>query len=184
MVLGLSMLRMVGLSNSDALGLALFSNPVYKYMLIAVVIIIVILIISAVSSKEHMTTVEESKAPIVEPSKQEVKTVKTTGDDTEFAKVELPVNGEMITPEDLLPKTQEVKQFENQFPVGDGDIKGKNFLIASHNFGINTVGSSNKNPNLQLRSDPAIPRVSVGPWNNSSIEPSDLTNRKVFEISG
>lgn len=158
-------------------------SPIFKFALVLVAIVCTLLIINAVSVKENMTTVEESKAPVVDPSKQEVKSVETLGGG-DFAKVDLPTGGEMITPEDLLPKTEEVKQFEDQFPTGRGDIKGKNFLIASHNFGINTVGTSNKNPNLQLRSDPAITRVDVGPWNNSSIEPSDLTNRKVFELSG
>lgn len=86
-----------------------------------------------------------------------------------------------ITPSDLLPVEQEVKNFEKQFPTGEGEAKDKNYLIAGYNIGINTVGSSLKNANQQLRSDPYIPRQSVL-WNDSSIMSSDLTNRKTLEI--
>lgn len=61
------------------------------------------------------------------------------------------------------------------------DCKGTNsFLSAGHNFGINTVGQSLKNANLQLRGDPPIPKVPVGPWFNSPIQPD--VNRKTFKI--
>lgn len=161
---------------------AIAQSPIFKFALILVAVICALLIINAVSTKkEHMTTVEESKAAIVDPKDQKVDSVDAL-DSGDYSKVDLPKAGLEITPDDLLPKTEEVKQFEDQFPTGKGDIKGKNFLIASHNFGVNTVGSTHKNPNLQLRSDPQIPRVETGPWNQSTIEPSDLTNRKVFEL--
>jgi len=48
--------------------------------------------------------------------------------------------------------------------------------------GINTIGSSLRNANLQLRSEPIIPQAVVSPFLNSTISP-DL-NRKAFEIGG
>lgn len=90
--------------------------------------------------------------------------------------------GGEIQPADLLPMNQEVVNFTQQFPSGQADVKDKNFLIPGYNIGINTVASSLKNANLQLRSDPYIPRQETGPWNQSTIMSSDLTNRKPLEI--
>lgn len=85
-----------------------------------------------------------------------------------------------ISPEDLLPKSSDASAFEEQFPVGAGDLSSKNFLTAGYNIGINTVSSSLRNANLQLRSDVPIPVRESGPWNQSTIVP-DL-NRKSLEI--
>ena len=45
-----------------------------------------------------------------------------------------------------------------------------NLLKAGYHIGIDTVGSSLRNANLQVRSEPPNPQISVGPWNNSTIE--------------
>ena len=55
-------------------------------------------------------------------------------------------------------------------------------LQAGHHIGINTVGSTLKNANLQVRSEPVIPKTSVGPFLNSSIEPD--CSRPKLEIGG
>lgn len=65
-------------------------------------------------------------------------------------------------------------------PEGRGSIAYKNFLEATHHFGIDTVGSSLKNANTSLRSDPPIPRITVSPWMQSTITPD--TNRRELEI--
>jgi hypothetical protein len=87
-----------------------------------------------------------------------------------------------ITAADLLPANDSAQQFESKFPSGEGEATDKNFLIAGYNIGINTVGSSLKNANLQLRSDPYIPRKETGPWSQSTIMASDLTNRRELNI--
>jgi hypothetical protein len=46
--------------------------------------------------------------------------------------------------------------------------------------GIDTISNWLKNPSYDLRSDPIIPKVDVGPWNNSTYE-ADLM-RVPFEI--
>jgi hypothetical protein len=74
------------------------------------------------------------------------------------------------------PKEKELKKEE----PSAGNITDQNFLEAGHSHGINTVGQSLKNANKQLRSDPPIPKVNVGPWNGSTVDPD--TNRKCFEI--
>ena len=47
----------------------------------------------------------------------------------------------------------------------------QDLLQAGSMIGVDTVGQTLKNPNLQLRSEPAIPKQQVGPWNNSTVEP-------------
>lgn len=94
---------------------------------------------------------------------------------------EFPVQSDKeIKPEDLLPVSQEASDFDNQFPQGSGDLASKNFLVAGYNMGINTVSSSLRNANLQLRSDPFIEPAMVSPFLNSTITPD--MNRKNFEI--
>jgi len=68
-------------------------------------------------------------------------------------------------------------------PAGQGDIANVNFLTAGYQIGVDTVGSSMKNANQQLRSDPPAPQVVVSPWMQSTIEPSDI-NRRPLEIGG
>jgi len=86
-----------------------------------------------------------------------------------------------LTPDDLLPqsKSQQIKDFNNANPTGEGILKGVNYLDAGFHVGVNTVGQSLRNANLQLRSEPANPKVNVSPWMNSTINP-DL-ERKPLE---
>ena len=88
-----------------------------------------------------------------------------------------------LTSEDLLPKDAANSKWAQVNPAGQGDVKDQNFLNAGYMIGINTVGSSLKNANLQLRSEPVIPKVSVGPFLNSSYEASDAL-RRPLEIGG
>jgi hypothetical protein len=43
-------------------------------------------------------------------------------------------------------------------------------LKAGHHIGLDTIGQTLRNANLQLRSDPIISKAEVGPWNQSTIE--------------
>jgi hypothetical protein len=86
---------------------------------------------------------------------------------------------ETIDPKDLLPSDNNSK-FAKMNPRGQGDLMGVSLLEAGHHIGINTVGQSLRNANLQLRSEPANPKMGVGPWHQSTIGP-DL-NRRPLEI--
>lgn len=83
---------------------------------------------------------------------------------------------------DLIPREDVHNTWNQSNPPVQGALSNVNFVDSGHHFGLNTVGQSLKNPNLQLRSDPLIPQRSVGPWNQSTVE-SD-TNRRPFEIGG
>ncbi len=80
-----------------------------------------------------------------------------------------------LTPGELLPNDPNSKWAQVN-PMGQGDISGKNFLSAGALVGVNTVGQSLRNANLQLRSEPPCPQVQVGPWMQTTIEP-DLQRR-------
>jgi hypothetical protein len=88
-----------------------------------------------------------------------------------------------LTATDLLPKDAANSRWAQMNPSGQGDISDQNFLTAGYHVGINTVGSTMKNANLQLRSEPPNPRLAVSPWNVSTIEYSDI-NRRPLEIGG
>lgn len=87
-----------------------------------------------------------------------------------------------LTASDLLPKDAANSRWAQMNPSGQGDISDQNFLTAGYHIGINTTGSSKKNGNLQLRSDPPVPKIAVSPWNISSYESTDAGGRKPFEI--
>ena len=83
---------------------------------------------------------------------------------------ELINRGKMLAPEELLP-------------VGTDDyaLIGKNFLSSSFDHGMDTRGATMKNANLQLRSDPVIPRNDkLTPFNQSTSEQD--TVRKVVNF--
>jgi len=56
-------------------------------------------------------------------------------------------------------------------PSGSGELGNINLLKSGYHQGIDTVGSSLRNANLQIRSEPPNPTLSVGPWNQSTITP-------------
>jgi hypothetical protein len=80
----------------------------------------------------------------------------------------------------LLPKDPN-SVWAQQNPMGQGSLKGKNFLSAGALIGVNTVGQSLRNANYQLRSEPPNPQVPVSAFNIPTIEPD--VNRRSLEIS-
>ena len=73
-------------------------------------------------------------------------------------------------PSELLPKDIN-SQWAQLNPAGSADFKNVNLLKAGSLIGIDTIGSSLRNANLQERSEPPNPTTSVSPWLNSTIEP-------------
>ena len=87
---------------------------------------------------------------------------------------------DQITPSELLPKDMN-SIWAEQNPMGPGSLKGKNFLSAGALIGVNTVGQSLRNANLQLRSEPPNPQVPISIFNQSTIQPD--VNRRPLEIN-
>jgi hypothetical protein len=76
-----------------------------------------------------------------------------------------------LTADDLLPKDAADSKWARINPSGGGNIGDQNYLTAGYHVGINTVGQSLRNANLQLRSEIPNPQNAVGPWMISTIEP-------------
>ena len=87
---------------------------------------------------------------------------------------------DQLTPSELLPKDMN-SVWAEQNPMGPGSLKGKNFLSAGALIGVNTVGQSLRNANLQLRSEPPNPQVPVSVFYNSTIQPD--TSHRDLEIN-
>ena len=76
----------------------------------------------------------------------------------------------VANPSDLLPRDTN-NQWGSLNPSGSGDLQGQNLLSATFLTGIDTIGNTMKNANLQLRSEPPNPQLNVGPWNQSTFAP-------------
>ena len=86
---------------------------------------------------------------------------------------------QISNPKDLLPADGNT-EFSKMNPSGSGDLMNVNLLRSGHHIGINTVGTSLRNANLQVRSEPPNPRLNTGPWNTSTITAD--THRRPLEI--
>ena len=89
-----------------------------------------------------------------------------------------------MDPSDLLPKADgqpmmgaELVNATNK-ALNDSSVT---LMDAGFHSGINTVGSSLRNANLQLRSEFAIPKTNVGPWSQSTIEADEY--RRPLDIA-
>jgi len=76
----------------------------------------------------------------------------------------------VTAPQDLLPMDQN-SQWATLNPVAQGNIAAPDLLQAGYHIGLDTIGQTLRNANLQERSDPIIPKSNIGPWNQSTIEP-------------
>jgi hypothetical protein len=74
---------------------------------------------------------------------------------------------ETIDPKELLPANNSGWGTPNPSSA----LQNVNLLQAGYHIGIDTVGQSLRNANLQVRSEPPNPQMQVGPWQNSTIEP-------------
>ena len=87
---------------------------------------------------------------------------------------------EVANPSELLPKDDN-SQWSSLNPSVQHAPNTPDLLQAGIHVGLDTVGQTMKNANLQLRSDPVIPKADIGPWNQSTVEP-DLI-RLPLEVS-
>lgn len=85
------------------------------------------------------------------------------------------LNRDRLTSAELLPLDANSKWAELN-PQCAGDVQDQNYLTAGHHIGINTVGQSMRNANLQLRYEPPNPQIPVSPWQISTIEPDNRTH--------
>jgi hypothetical protein len=84
-------------------------------------------------------------------------------------------------PSELLPNDVN-GEWAQLNPSGKGQLENVNLLKAGYHIGIDSVGQSLRNANLQVRSEPPNPQVAVGPWNQTTMEPDFM--RPPLEIGG
>ena len=78
----------------------------------------------------------------------------------------------VANPTDLLPQDKNSEWAAlNPVAMNQGNVAMPDLLQAGYHIGLDTIGQTLRNANLQLRSDPIIKRSDVGPWNQSTIEP-------------
>ena len=129
------------------------------------------------SGEEHASAYAQEPAVVDEEEEEEEEEM------TEKYQNSTPgcVPKDQLSPEELLPQSNS-SEWAKVNPQGVGTLKDKNFLQAGYHVGINTVGQTLRNANLQLRSDPPNPQVAISPWLQSTISPD--MNRKPMEIGG
>jgi hypothetical protein len=74
-------------------------------------------------------------------------------------------------PSDLLPLDKNSEWTALNPVTMNGNISMPDMLQAGYHIGLDTIGQTLRNANLQLRSDPIIPKMETGPWLQSTIEP-------------
>ena len=123
------------------------------------------------NSGQAMSLAEPSDANSYASDFQQVSGITTTHQNS--------VGGEQhvntMNANDLMPKDNN-SEFNLMNPSAGDGLANVNLLKAGHHSGIDTVGSSLRNANLQIRSEPANPKTVVSPWMNSTIE-GDVTRR-------
>ena len=85
----------------------------------------------------------------------------------------IPVSGPVLTntvanPSELLPNDSNAEWSSLNPTSMNGEMP--DLLTAGSHIGLDTIGQTMKNANLQLRSDPIIAKADVGPWNQSTID--------------
>ena len=78
--------------------------------------------------------------------------------------------GLVANPTDLLPHDVN-SQWGDLNTLGKNSVNTPDLLQAGYHIGLDTVGQTLRNANLQERSDPIIPKMDTGPWAQSTIEP-------------
>lgn len=139
--------------------------------------------VSVFESQQNTNDVTKASED-VEISQNSNETAQPMGTDDGSTNAPLPKDcfpKDQLTPAELLPGDAN-STWAQVNPAGQGSLGDQNFLNAGFHVGINTVGQTLRNANLQLRSEPPNPQVKVSPWLQTTIEPD--TNRKPLEIGG
>jgi len=128
--------------------------------------------------KDHFADAKQGFVDLPEEKKEGFADVSGYEGPAQFSSAQPPAGcypRDQLTPSELLPKDMN-SVWAEQNPMGPGSLKGKNFLSAGALIGVNTVGQSMRNANLQVRSEPPNPQVPVSIFMQSTISP-DISHR-------
>ena len=137
-------------------GLTAFLEP-SKIMSILLLVVISVFLLSYSGSKTYAVELMSDSGPVMDqPSLP--------------PSLPSPTEGyKESDPSDLLPHDMN-SQWGDLNTVNQGNIAMPDLLQAGYHIGLDTIGQSLRNANLQERSDPIIPVMDTGPWNKSTIE--------------
>jgi hypothetical protein len=124
-------------------------------------------------------TVTSMKTKSSKPAAKTRTAVKKVAKISKAKKVSAPKKGKKETKfkaSDYLPKDVNKKWWNTDFSVAKNKVNNKN-LIPTQNYvtGINTVASSLRLANHDLRARPANPQIVVSPWLNTTVAPDHNT---------
>ena len=77
----------------------------------------------------------------------------------------------VANPSDLVPADKNSQWSTLNPSMRQNNVIVPDLLEAGYHIGLDTIGQTLRNANLQERSDPVIPKQEISPWNNSTIEP-------------
>ena len=140
-----------------------------RVLIVAVIIVLIIGLGYYTDAKKMVRDAMETGNAA--PKKEEKKEVQGAPVAAAPAPVEGYKQQAVAAPSDLLPSDENSKFAElNPNAANKGDTTMPDLLKAGHHIGLDTIGQTLRNANLQLRSDPIISKSEVGPWNQSTIE--------------
>lgn len=155
----------------------IMKNPRYQMMAAVAIVIIVAVVVLLMKKNTVMDmfstgfklfSTEPKDHILTDEEKREYQPNEEFGHDNgDWKPVE---TVDIMKPDELLPKT-EVSDEVKQAVASDAALVGDNYLAAGMLAGVNTIQSTMKNANLDIRSAPAIPKQDgVSPWMTSTIE--------------
>ncbi len=140
--------------------LATFFSTNRLYVFAVLVALVAILQLAYSYSDKFVTRDLMTSAPMQGPAVQEPSPPMTAAPSME------PVTN----PSDLLPHDSN-SQWGELNTLSRNSVNTPDLLQAGYHIGLDTVGQTLRNANLQERSDPIITKSDIGPWNQSTIEP-------------
>ena len=160
-------------------GLAKFFTPQRVLVLMVFIILSFVLLAYSNSKSNVIDLMTDGSMPVVhvedsKPTPSVLPEVISTSSPSESALPKPTENGYALrpvaNPNDLLPQDSN-SQWGEMNSLNQGNIAMPDLLQAGYHIGLDTIGQTLRNANLQIRSDPIIPKSDIGPWNQSTIEP-------------
>ena len=165
----------------------IFKNKNVRIGLLVVGVLILLLVVKNLISNnvtesfaEHSNSSKEENSPALEGVGSNEVSASVPVGDSRIPATPSCISKEQLQASDLLPNVSSSAPVGWSVQDGAGELNDKNFLNAGYHVGINTVGQSLRNANLQLRSECPNPTVKVSPWLQTTID-ADL-NRSPLDI--
>ena len=163
--------------------LSKITSAVVNFFTYDKIILLVILVIAAFLLMNYSSSKSLKVDGMEAGSKKQPSVKETSAQNVQPVPDAAPSTAATVDPSELLPKDNNSQWAAlNPAAMNQGSIVMPDLLQAGYHIGLDTIGQTLKNANLQLRSDPIIPKVNIGPWSQSTIEP-DLA-RVPLEIGG